>query len=237
MTNTNKRQIKHSGGIGRFRNHQFRSWVTVGVVNFCLVAFCVLAAGPNAFAKSERPNKASEAELQSPEQNLGDLELRALLRATSPQEMRKVSERSERIKTGRIECEIQLRGKRVPSKCFEVMQDEKEAGLIATVSIDDQEEWLSALCKKRAQSSDDLRELTKLAKSDVLPKACLEQVSARALDLKYASEAEDPAALFADRFRLSSVAKSEARPAAGQKARKLQSQIKMQYAGGESPPE
>ena len=169
---------------------------------------------------------------------LTDMRLRAVLEAKSPKELKEVNERSERIKIGRIECEIQLKGRRVPSKCFEVLKDESEAGLIAASLKRNQEEWLAKLCKKRAQNSNDLHELNRLSGLSFIPAACHDQVVARALDLKYASESEDPSALFSDRFSQELIAADEAsdkvieyppdagrapsRPESGQAAQKLQ---------------
>ena len=180
-----------------------------------------------------RPAHASTALLDD-SARLADMRLRAVLQSTSQREINTAVVETERIKIGRIECDIQLKGRRVPSKCFEVLKDETEAGLIAAASKKSHEEWLTQLCKKRAQNSNDLRELNLLADSKIIPQVCHEQVLARALDLKYASESEDPSGLFISRFEHSVPEKVSPRPNPGHPAQKLQADISISQTNGQS---
>ena len=163
-----------------------------------LLSFSFVATLANAAPDEAISEPVSEPVIESG--RFTDMRLRAVLRAKTPRELKEVNEQSDRIKIGRIECGIQLKGRRVPSKCFEVLKDESESGLISAAAKRNQEEWLAKLCKKRAQNSNDLRELNRLSDLKFIPSSCRDQVIARALDLKYASEAEDPSSLFIDRF-------------------------------------
>ncbi len=139
-------------------------------------------------------------EHRSKEEALQDQQLRSLLKAQSSSEVSRVIEVAGRLKELRLECDVQLKGTRLPIACLETLQLEMSSGLIASTNAEKQSKWLNQLCSKRAKASKDRRELSRVEASKAASSECRTAASDRSKDLDYAAESESPSELFTGRL-------------------------------------
>lgn len=118
---------------------------------------------------------------------------RAVIQARSMSQLTTTVEKSNQLRRARAVCEAQLRTKRVPISCFQVLELEE-----STQKSDRNRElaWLEALCLERVKNARDQIELKRVASLSYVPKACREAAKNEADDLAYA----DGSAHFAEIF-------------------------------------
>lgn len=117
-----------------------------------------------------------------------DDSLRSFIRARSAIQLAKADKITKRARKLELVCDVELRGKRIPFACFELL-DEDGADRKS-------HSWLTDLCLTRARESVDRIELAKTWGNKHLPESCRAAASIRAGDLKYTDQVERPAELF-----------------------------------------
>ena len=131
--------------------------------------------------------------------NLDNQEMKAILESRSSRELDTIISSQENLRRWRIECDVQLERKHLPTSCFRVLKKEVETGLIATNKRREQEAWLERLCLRRLKSIRELTEIKSLLDEKSIPNRCREAGTERIADLRYSAESERPSALFKER--------------------------------------
>ena len=124
--------------------------------------------------------------------------LKSLLSARSYSQLRRSTERGNRIRHAHLVCDAQLRGNRIPTACFDVV--ELESSQYDSLGSSSDSSWLVSLCRRRASKTRDWTELRQSIRSRLLPQECRSAAETRLADLQYSDQSEHPAELFRRTF-------------------------------------
>lgn len=125
-------------------------------------------------------------------------DFRALIQARSMDQLTMTLEKAKRLRHARFVCEAQLRTKRIPISCFEVIELEEPG---QRVDSDREQVRLEALCLERVKTVRDQAHLKLAASRPFVPKACREAAKREADDLEYADGSAHRAEQFLRRLK------------------------------------
>lgn len=148
------------------------------MISSVLVAFSLALSGQPAMAEAD--------------------DFRAMIQARSMSRLTMTLEKSKRLRRARSVCEAQLRTKRIPISCFEVIELEES---VQQEESNRERAWLEALCLERVKTVRDQAHLKAAASLAYVPKACREAAKLEADDLAYADSSAHRAEKFLRRRR------------------------------------
>lgn len=126
--------------------------------------------------------------------------LRKIVSTRSLPQLHAVLQQATNLDETRAICRAQLDGGKIPTRCFDVLNGEKNLRLLGAGEFARETTWMNELCLKRTSESYDRAELN-AKPSASLPESCRLAIKERAEDLRYGDQIENPGDLFERRFR------------------------------------